>query len=169
MNAQTEGGTPEINPTRKISAKTVMGKIKRDWIPDKGSVPLFQVIGQCYGVRKGVSDYGEWIALVGTFEAVNLKTGEVFAGPECFLPEPFNGMIAEKMQGANAANAVDFAYEIGIKPPGEDSTVAYEYTCKPIHDPRAGDPLKELRARIPRFAALAAPSTDDGDDKKKKK
>lgn len=168
MNAQTEGASPELNPTRKISAKTVMGgKMKKDWIPEKGSKPLFQVIGQAYGIREGQGDYGKWTALVGTFEAVNLITGEFFAGPECFLPEPFNSMLANKLKGPEKVNAVDFAYEIGVSPPGPDDTVQYVYTCKPIHDPTAGDPLKALRSRLPSFKALPAPEVDEGEDEGK--
>lgn len=168
MNAQTENTTPELEARRRITAKTVMGKIKKDWIPEgKGNTPLFQVIGQAYGTRKGEGDYGPWVALVGQFEAVNLKTGEFFSGPECFLPEPYNGMIVDRLTGEGRANAVDFAYEIGLKAPGEDSTVQYEYTCKPIHDPKAGDPLKELRARLPKFAALPAPDGEGKGNKKK--
>lgn len=168
MNAQTEETTPEMESRRRITAKTVMGKIKKDWIPEgKGTTPLFQVIGQAYGTRKGEGDYGPWVALVGQFEAVNLKTGEFFSGPECFLPEPYNGMIVDRLTGEGRANAVDFAYEIGLKAPGEDSTVQYEYTCKPIHDPKAGDPLKELRARLPKFAALPAPDGEGKGNKKK--
>jgi hypothetical protein len=168
MNAQTDNA-PEMEARRKISSRTVMGKIKKEWITAKAT-PLFQVIGQAYGTREGNSDYGKWTALVGTFEAVNLITGEIFAAPECFLPEPFNGMLAGKLNGASKVNAVDFAYEIGVKEPGPDATVQYEYTCKPIHDPTAGDPLKALRARIPKFAALAPPEKDgDEKDEDKKK
>lgn len=167
MNAQTESTPLELENRRKISAKTVMGKIKKDWIPEKGTKPLFQVIGQVYGTRKGEGDYGPWVALVGTFEAVNLITGEAFTGPECFLPEPYNGMIADKLTGEGRVNAVDFAYEIGLTPPGPDSTVQYEYSCKPIHDPTAGDPLKALRSRIPRFAQLTGPKADEDEDETK--
>jgi hypothetical protein len=71
----------ETTPLRKINAKTVWGKIKNDDIPEKGSKPLFRVIGQAMGTREGDGDYGEWVALVGNFEAVNLATGEVFAAP----------------------------------------------------------------------------------------
>jgi hypothetical protein len=163
-----ETNATELEARRKISSRTVVGKIKKEWITPKAT-PLFQVIGQAYGVREGNSDYGKWAALVGTFEAVNLITGEAFAAPECFLPEPFNGMLVRQLTGSDKVNAVDFAYEIGVKEPGPDATVQYEYTCKPIHDPTAGDPLKALRARIPKFAALPAPGDDDKDDKKKKR
>jgi hypothetical protein len=164
-----ENTNPELNNVRKLSAKTIMGKIKKDWIPEKGSTPLFQVIGQTYGIREGEGEYGKWTALVGTFEAINLKTGEFFSGPECFLPEPFNSMIANQLKGEGAVKAVDFAFEVGLKPPGPDSTVQYEYTCKPINDPKQGDPLKELRARLPKFAALPAPDSDEAGTRGKKR
>lgn len=148
----------DSTPSRKISAKTVWGKVKRADIPEKGVKPLYTVIGQAMGVRKGEGDFGPWVALVGTFEAVNLETAEVFSGPECFLPEPFNAMIANKLQGEGKSHAIDFAFEVGIKAAPEDdpTRVPYEYTCKPIQDPTAGDPLKALRGRLPKL--LSAPA-----------
>jgi hypothetical protein len=156
-----ENDNTDSTPSRKLSAKAVWGKIKRADIPEKGVKPLFTIIGQAMGVRKGTSEYGEWTALVGTFEATNIDTGEVFSGPECFLPEPFNSMIANKLQGVGAVHAIDFAFEIGIKaaPADQPTRVPYEYTCKPIQDPTAGDPLKALRGRVSEHRkALPAPA-----------
>lgn len=152
----------EVTPARKLSPKTIWGKVKRVDIPEKGVKPLYTIIGQAMGVRKGEGDFGPWVALVGTFEAVNTDTGEVTAGPECFLPEPFNSMIANKLQGEGAAHAIDFAFEVGIKAAPEDdpTRVPYEYTCKPIQDPTAGDPLKALRSRLPKL--LVAPKAKAG-------
>jgi hypothetical protein len=98
------------------------------------------------------------VALVGTFEAVHAETGEVFAGPECFLPEPFNSMIANKLQGEGAVHAIDFAFEVGLKASASEDTtrVPFEYTCKPIQDPSQADPLKALRGRLPKMLASPA-------------
>jgi hypothetical protein len=157
-----ENEMAESTPSRKISAKTVWGKVKRSDIPEQGVKVLFTIIGQAMGVRKGEGEYGPWVALVGTFEAVNAVTGEVFAGPEAFLPEPFNSMIANKLQGEGAVHAIDFAFEVGIKSaPNEDTTrVPFEYTCKPLQDPSKADPLAALRGRLPK--ALPAPKAKAG-------
>lgn len=159
MSNENDNESTESTPSRKISAKTVWGKVKKTDIPEKGVKVLFTVIGQAMGVRKGEGEYGAWIALVGTFEAVNTDTGEVFVGPECFLPEPFNSMIANKLQGEGAVHAIDFAFEVGIKAaPADDLTrVPYEFTCKPLQDPTQADPLLALRGRIPK--RLAGPNT----------
>jgi len=150
----------ENTPLRKISAKTVWGKIKAEHIPEKGSKPLYRVIGQAMGTREGDGDYGDWVALVGNFEAVNLETGEVFDAPQCFLPEPFHSAIVKKVS-AEGTIAVDFAFEVGVKAPGPDATVRYEYTCKALADPSKADPLAALRSRLP---ALPPPPKKEGEE-----
>jgi hypothetical protein len=150
-------------PLRKISAKNVYGRIPPP--PEKGHKPLFQVIGQATGIRETEKDFGDGprasIGLVGTFEAVNLETMEIFQAPECFLPEPFASAIGNQFKGEGERPvAVDFALEIGIKAPSEGQNVRYVYTSKPISDPTQGDPLKELRKRLP---ALAPPSENGGE------
>lgn len=138
--------TRETTAIRKISSKTVVGKIPNP--PEKGVRPLWQVIGQATGVKAGTTQFGEFQALVGVFEAVNVETGEVFEAPQCFLPEPQNGAIATKLLNGNAT-AVEFALEIGIKAPGAGSQQRYEYTCKTLREAGESDPLDGLRRKLP--------------------
>jgi len=98
------------------------------------------------------------------FEEIN-STGEIFQAPQCFLPEPFHSAVVKKIS-ADGTIAVDFAFEVGVKAPGPDATVRYEYTCRPISDPSKADPLAHLRARLP---ALPKPESDDAEGKPKGK
>ena len=140
---------------RKISAKTVCGKVEK---PEKNT-PLFIVGGIANKVKTGDSTYGTWTALVGQFEATNIETGEVFVGPQCFLPEPMNGMIAASLEmlddeGKRVNNSVQFAVEVGVKK--SDNTVGYEYTAKEIMKSDSADPLAAIRETITK--ALPAPT-----------
>jgi hypothetical protein len=148
--------TNEVTGLRKISVKTVVGRVPSP--PEKGTKALMIVYGQAQGSVTDQNDYGEYTALVGTFEAVNLSTGEVFAAPRCFLVGGFDKMIAQRLD--KGAEAVDFAFEVGIKAPGDDSNQKYEYVIKAIRDPKSKDPLEDLRATVKGLPQLAAPSAD---------
>ena len=133
---------------RKLSPKTVLEK--KVEAPSKAT-PLYRVYGIARGVRSGESQFGIWTALVGSFEAIRIDDGAVFAGIQCFLPEPMNGMIADKLRHDSETKEVQFAVEVGIKP--SDVPVGYEYTSKPIVDVEQADALAGLREKV----ALPAP------------
>jgi hypothetical protein len=142
---------------RKISAKTVCGKIEKP-VPKKG-VQLFIVGGIANKVRTGDSQYGTWTALVGQFEATNIATGEVFIAPQCFLPEPMNGMIAASLEmvdeeGKRVNNSIQFAVEVGVK--FAENQIEYEYTATEIMKSDAADPLASIREHISKV--LPAPA-----------
>lgn len=131
---------------KKISAKTIVGVVAA---PEKAT-PLYTVMGIANGVKTGQSTYGEWIALTGQFEAMNLETGEAFAAPQVFLPEPLNGLIVAKVRTPDengVTPSVRFAVEVGIKP--SKSTMGYEYTVRELVDASENDPLADLRKALP--------------------
>ncbi len=143
---------------RKISAKAVLGASPEK---PKKAINLFTVIGIAQGVQTGTTDYGEWTALKGQFEATNKETGEVFQAPKCFLPDPLNGMIAATLQetdeeGNRVNSSVQFAVEVGVKP--ADTATGYEYTTKEIVESNEADPLAALRDAVTK--ALPAPAAD---------
>jgi hypothetical protein len=180
----------EVNAeiVRKVQAKNVIGNVKR-FLPELGKdgdptgavTPLFQVYGHANGTRRGEGDNGPWVALEGRFEAVNITKdaegntdGRVFAGPECFLPEPMQSMIAGELEKTEpetgddgkpvmidgkpkmrrVVDSLEFAFEIGVK--RTKTPIGYEYTTKPLIKHGGADPLADLRKKIP---ALAGPTT----------
>lgn len=101
---------------RKISPRHVAGTIKtivaKKMDADKGpkALPLFQVYGQATKTKRGESDMGPFVGLVGRFEAVCItddstddnkqdpREGTVYAAPICFLPAPMDEMIAQQLE-----------------------------------------------------------------------
>lgn len=101
---------------RKISPRHICGAIKtivaKKMDADKGpkTLPLFQVYGQATKTKRGESDNGPYVGLVGRFEAVcisddstsdnkqDAREGTVFAAPVCFLPAPMDEMIAQQLE-----------------------------------------------------------------------
>ena len=152
---------------KKLSAKTVIGKVKEHLPKDeKGGiikgveVALMRVIGLASGIKTGNSTYGEWTAFTGTFKAINLRTGEIIIGAtQLFVPEIVEGLLIEAVRGSDG-NPVEVAFDIGAV--GNDSEVGYEYTARPLFErvATASDPMAQLEARLPSLPALAAPASE---------
>lgn len=136
--------------SKKLSTAKIVGKIVARTLPEDGTVKsLYTIIGVAVGVKRGTSDYGDWVALVGQFEAVNLETGERFASANAFLPDVAHGLIEAQLGNSQS---VQFAFTIGARV-DDSSSVGYTYTAEPILPPDHKDPLEELRGIA--FAANA--------------
>jgi hypothetical protein len=46
---------------KKLSTKTICGKITRADVPAKGVKPLFRVMGTAMGTKGGQSNYGDYL------------------------------------------------------------------------------------------------------------
>lgn len=132
----------EIQLISKIAPRTVVGKFAKPTKQEK----LFSVYGLASGLQVGESSYGGWECLTGSFEAVNLATGEVFQSPRCFLPHTAHGMIASQFKTGADGISVKFALEIGIKPAA--TSVGYEYTVTPLVKPSEDDAMAQLRGEV---------------------
>lgn len=150
--------------SKKLSTAKIYGKIVARTLPEDGSVkPLYTIIGVAQGVKEGTSDYGDWVGLLGQFEAVNRDTGERFASANVFLPDVAQDLIVAQLR--SGAQNVQFAFTIGARV-DDSSTVGYTYTAEPILAPDQKDPLEELRQSA--FAALPAPEKAEGKKAAKK-
>ena len=125
---------------KKITSKSVMGgKVEK---PDE-HIDLYTVYGIATGVRTGESTFGPWNSLTGSFEAVRVGDGEVFASSQCFLPEPMNGIIAGQLGQDESPQGIQFAVMVGVKP--ADTATGYEYTTSPLMKPSENDALSSMR------------------------
>lgn len=158
------------NLVRKISPKTVCGKVKLPTKPGKGydsdgneiqiEVPyaakLFTVIGVSHGIKTGTGDNGPWVAFLGSFEATRASDGQVFQAGQCFIPKAVEDLLVSSMRAGQKDDpqaSVQFAIEVGIKP--ADTAVGYEFTVKNLVKTQNADPLALLRREM---LALAAPA-----------
>lgn len=156
----------EVSFKRKITVKEVCGKPQLEDIVEKKKYALMRVFGHAHRVKLGSTDMGEYQKLLGQFEAINLLTGEVFQAPQCIMPEPGNGMIAEQLLGENPADSVSFALEIGVQR-DESSAVGYVYWTKPLLKAKEADPLSDLRSEVKALEAPKEPASASKSDKKK--
>lgn len=150
--AAVESDADGATLVRKISPKTVIGKVKA---PEK-ALRLYTVIGVSHGVKHGTGDNGPWVAFLGSFEAVRASDGAVFQAGQCFVPKAVEDLLVSTLthaQKGDATTAVEFAIEVGVKP--SDVAIGYEYTVKNLVKTSNADPLALLRQKV---QALPAPA-----------
>lgn len=176
------GNVAKFIPTKEVEEKRGDKTVVKE-VPAIGeTVWLAQVVGIARGTKTGVSNFGDWEALVGDFIAVPLvgdkgpqaagkdaagkatpaKDAQRFRTGQIFLPDVIMNMVASAI-GNNSG--VDFAFKIGITAAATDgerpSATGYEYTADFLIQPEASDPLTALAEK-----ALAAPTEEKPEEKK---
>lgn len=142
------GNVKAFIPTKEVEEKRGDKVVVKD-VPAIGeTVWIAQVVGIARGTKSGVSNYGDWTALMGEFIAVPLvgdKAGQRFRTGQMFLPDVVMNMVSSALGGNTG---VDFAFKIGIvaaDTEGENpSATGYEYTADFLIAPETSDPLQAL-------------------------
>lgn len=151
----------ETNLVRKLSTKTIIGsRIRLNEGEDERY--LFRLAGRVTGIQTGNSDFGPWTAFKGNFQAQRAD-GELFAGPKCFVPEPVQSMLEDKVQSQLADGLVpSIQFGIDVYAVADDTAaVGYQFKVVPVLKPadEADSLLAQLNADAP-MPALPAPEAD---------
>lgn len=145
----------KTNYIKKLSVASI-GAIPKEFKkqPHDTRVALMHVFGRVDSMETGTSQFGPWVAFVGSFKAILLDGGEVFRSSKCLLP----GLASDAVENAvqeSGGNTVEFAIEIGVRrvvklaPNGDEVGAGYEYTMKPLIEmDEATDPLAALESRV---------------------
>jgi len=144
---------------KKLGTKQIIGNvgaaIKESCENDGDSVDLYTLGGIANGVKTGSGTYGDWTALVGTFEAVNMLTGEEMASTQCFVQEPIESMLTTAI---SEHGEVEFVVKL-IGKRRDDLERGYEYNLEPVLQPKKDDRLSNVRGLISNTVnALEAPA-----------
>lgn len=137
---------------KKITVKTVCGQLAK---PETNKL-IMRIFGQATGVKPGQSNLGEYVALIGSFEAVKLETGEIYRSGRAILPPLVSDLITGKMTG----DTTQFAFDVGIKPSA--SPVGYDYYCVSLIPSGDTDPLSTLKKQIEAKTAAPGPAPAPG-------
>lgn len=130
----------------KISTATVCGKIKvKELAERKTPLKLMRVYGIAKKIITGNTTFGDWMGFVGSFEAVNLATGESFASGKCFLPVNITNMLAG--QFVEKVETVRFGYEISARF-NEANQCKYEYLVEELLKTAEENPIEQLRKEV---------------------
>ncbi len=133
---------------RKITAKVVCGKPDKKEIINSEGEPLWlmAVYGRVTRAVEGETDYGKFLKFKGTFEAVNLATGEEFKSMNLILPPIAEELVEEALAG-EGVTTVDFALNVGVRR-DDDSIAGYQWVAESVRASDAGDPLSNLRQEL---------------------
>lgn len=134
----------------KISLKTIKAQPKpHSFVEGKGDdakiLPPRQ-LATIYGVASGYTikqtAYGDSFQFNGSFEAVNIETGEVFKSGRVFVPGPLTSLFVGALDTADG-KPIEFALEIIGK--HADNDYGYGFDVKPLIELREADNLSKLR------------------------
>lgn len=165
---------------KRITSSTLIGgkaEIQRIALSVENgqSVDLYNVFGRAYDIQSGATQYGPWVALLGTFEAINLMTGEVVNATKLFVPDVLANLVAAALKPGAGMQNMDLAYCVIVKRDDKAAT-GYVYHARPLLPPDETDPLEEMRRRLialpgmaEKLGARALPAPAAADDGKKTK
>lgn len=150
---------------RKITPSTIcVDELQRMDVPGAPAEKiLYDVYGMAHKTKTGSTDYGEWIAFKGDFEAIT-PDGEIFRSGTVHVQEPFQEMLLSALQNAKQADengSIQFAARVSIVPPrkGKPSATGYEYRVTPLVEAADSSPMLSLREKAQQ-AAKSLPAPD---------
>ena len=132
--------------TKKITVKSVIGDVKKMFKGVTEKTAIMRVVGIARSMQAGEGDYGPWVKFKGTFQGINLLTGEEMTAPYCLLPEVASCLV-ENQLGADDVTSVEFGFDLYIKP--SDTPIGFEYLAEPLVEPTGADPLAHLSKSLP--------------------
>lgn len=147
----------KVSEMKKLSIKSIMGLSREDDTHKfmiekaKNQTVLCAIAGDVTGYRQLATQFGKSFALVGTFVAQNLITGENFEASQLFLPkDAADNLVAQFDQRKELEGFINFACQVKVV---EDKGQGFMYITTPIRDAKATTRRNEL---LSLFAALPA-------------
>ncbi len=152
----------KITKLKKITAKDVMGvdKFEKPTAP----VHLFTIYGAADSSRIKPTQYNDGqFVLSGRFKAIR-NDGEAFESLECYIPEPFQSKIGERLvpnkETGEVPPALEFAFLVGIAP-SKKGALGYTWTCEPMMDEKTVDALANVERLIAGKIPKALPKPEE--------
>lgn len=114
-------------------------------------------LARLYGTLDQVREYHDIASgrvdpyFVGSFEAINLQTGEVFKSGKMYLPKGLSEMVESAVK-KNPDAAIQFAFEVrSIK---ASNAAKYSYKALALVSPEPSDALRQLREAVLKAGAI---------------
>lgn len=118
-----------------------------------------RLVGIASGIKSGVTEYGEWTALIGQFQFTD-RFGTVTRAVQAFGPDiVILPVVAALQSGAKSVNIAADVFGVA----DEKSPVGWSYTCSSAIEESDSDPLALLLAtasavEMPKLTAPTAPT-----------
>lgn len=116
----------------------------------KARLPLCRILGKANDVRYQEDQKNPGTIhtyFVGTFEGINIETGDVYRSGKLFLPKGISEAVESAIKGAKDSGdnsaSVSFAFELrAVK---ASNPIGYSYEAAALKRPEVHDELDELR------------------------
>lgn len=133
----------EVNIVARLSVKACGCKPEGTDKPKR----LCLIYGVASGFKSGEDNKGQlWSAITGSFEGVNIETGDVYRSGKLFLPNGIQEVVEAALKGTGDNGSIKFGLELrSVK---ASNPIGYSYQAVPLVKPSADDPLAEMRAGI---------------------
>ncbi len=146
-----------VNLAKNLTVKSLPSlnlKIKADEAPRL----LCTFLGNVTGTELKTTNLGPSVRFIGSFEAIDLVTGETARGTSMYLPGHAETVVADAFTSANG-RPIQFALNVGIRYRRIANEDGSEYTVSEIGGITEHDPLASLKAAfgIQSIAAKQAP------------
>jgi hypothetical protein len=158
--AMAAAASTEPERLRKITLGTISAQpdIEKLLKMDGKRMDCADIFGVATKAKPGSSDFGPFVAFLGSFRAVNLQTKEIFESSKIIFPQ----FIEEELFGAfgeGGVGNVEFAFRISAKY-DKDAATKYVYEMKSLLPVKENAQLSGLLDRVKEAAkALPAPRT----------
>ena len=158
----------EANHTPSMVGKLTisnLGCIPAAAVVEGQTTPIARIYGIASGIKQVVDkNRGDaYESITGSFEGINLKTGNVYQASVVYLPAGIHGLLENAVKGTLTPavkdadgkvvkeakqdyNSVKFALEIGVVK--AKNPAGYSYEAKSLVPAVVDDPLAEMRTAI---------------------
>lgn len=131
----------------KLSIKTMGCDPRKVASVDGGKLPLARIYGKAVTVKYVEGADGKAsCCFIGTFEGINLETGEVFRSGKLYMPGGVTEVMETALRSAQKEDdkaSISFAFEVRSVKAG--NPIGYSYEAKAIKPPEVEDELAEIR------------------------
>lgn len=152
----TKDQGPTILTKMSIGTMGAPGKKLLGQSDDVKSLHVARIYGLAQGLKtKENKNTGDvYVSIIGSFEGINVETGEVFQSAVLYLPAGIHEMLEAPLR-VKDAKPIEFALDIAAV--RATNAAGYSYAAKPVIKPQQNDALSALRNALSDAPALPAP------------
>lgn len=145
----------EVAQLRKITLGTIGAQPDFEELmkAEGKKMKLAHIFGVVTRAKPGSSDFGPFVAFLGTFRAVNLTSKEQFESAKCILPQFLEEQLFGALPADGAGANVEFALEISAKY-DKDAATKYVYEAKSLLPTVENAQMVALENRVKEAAKL---------------
>lgn len=145
-NVQT---VKKLSHSHFVDGKMTAARVAKHADKETGLWHVMRLAGMVLSTEVVATQYGESIALIGSFQATDPATGETIRATKCYLPDVATGPLAAAVKlGQSPTFAVDISAKLS-----EKSSVGFEYVLRELVEAQ-NDPVAQMLAQASQMVPL---------------